>query len=702
MTRSAVIERHRQQRIADPRRLTDEWFPEQRKFYDSKARLLAALCGRRAGKTRGLAAHFVREAATKRGARLLYINHTLDECRRLFWIGNAQDGVYELVKRNNINAIPDRTRLTLTFPDTDSTIELRGAKDEVELSKALGAAYTEIAWDEAQKIRPSMAPTIREVLMPTLLDHAGRLRYTGTANRQQSGLFWELSQPKHADRTLAFELHEWSMLANPHFGRARIHDDGTWWVYALKLDAPISGPHTEGEITAAVAGARMKYGIEQLAHDLGVPLDSPIVQREGFGRWCAEDDAYVYAIRKARDPYYAPARMRDDGFPDIPACLADLPGDWREYTFSMGGDLGFRDAFALHCWAWRGTDPNLYEVFSWARSGLDSDQQFNAIKEVRAILPVGQIVVDSGGIGLQVSTAWSKVFVERYNLPIVPAEKHEKHSFQAIYNTDIAKGRCRFREGGETTDEMMQLQWSKLVTGTGRQVEDPTQDNHCCFVAGTLVQTDDGEAAIETIKSGGRVMTRGGMREVIDSMCNGVKETWRLITEAGRQIEGTGNHPIYTSDGWIRLDELILGSTLFASPARRYAACDVTPNAGETAESTTRTGSVQSAAKRFASTDIASSAVVLDRVARVERTGRVASVYNLSVDGEHEYFANGILVHNCDASLYSHRASYAYRSRPEDAKPVSGTPAAFARQAAELEEDLDEEFDQPWRRRGMT
>jgi len=77
-------------------------------------------------------------------------------------------------------------------------------------------------------------------------------------------------------------------------------------------------------------------------------------------------------------------------------------------------------------------------------------------------------------------------------------------------------------------------------------------------------------------------------------------------------------------------------------------------------------------------------------------------VYNLSVDGEHEYFANGILVHNCDASLYSHRASYAYRSRPEDAKPVAGTPAAFARQAAELEEDLDEEFDQPWRRRGMA
>jgi hypothetical protein len=25
-------------------------------------------------------------------------------------------------------------------------------------------------------------------------------------------------------------------------------------------------------------------------------------------------------------------------------------------------------------------------------------------------------------------------------------------------------------------------------------------------------------------------------------------------------------------------------------------------------------------------------------------------VYNLTVDGEHEFFANGVLVHNCDAA----------------------------------------------------
>lgn len=538
MTRAAVIERHRQQREAranDPLRIADEWFPEQRSFYDSKARLLAVIKGRRAGGTRGLAGHYIRQAVTVKGSQLLYINSTLDECRRLFWIGMQSDGVYSLVQKYNINAEPDRTRLTLHFPDSDSWIYCRGAKDETELSKALGSAYTEVTWDEAQKIRPTMSMTIREVLMPTLLDFGGRLRYVGTANRQQSGVFWDITQPDTKKRTGGWEVHHWNMLANPHFGRAVMRDDGTWWVYALKLDAPVSGPHTKTAIAAAVSAARMKYGIEQLAHDLDVPVDSPIIQREGFGVWTPEDSAYVYAIRKSANPYYAPAHVREDGFPDVQACLLDLPGDWTEYTFSMGGDLGFRDAFALHCWAWHHADPNLYEVFSWKRAGLDSDQQFNAIKEVREILPLGQIVVDAGGIGLQVSVAWSKIFVERYNLPIEPAQKDQKASFQDVYNTDIANGRCRFREGGETAEEMMMLQWSKLVSGTGKQIEDPTQDNHAL-----------------------------------------------------------------------------------------------------------------------------------------------------------------------DASLYAHRASYAYRSRPEDKPPAVGTAAHFARIAAELEDENDEQFEQPWRRRGRA
>lgn len=30
-----------------------------------------------------------------------------------------------------------------------------------------------------------------------------------------------------------------------------------------------------------------------------------------------------------------------------------------------------------------------------------------------------------------------------------------------------------------------------------------------------------------------------------------------------------------------------------------------------------------------------------------------APVYNLTVDGDHEYYANGLLTHNCDALRYA-------------------------------------------------
>lgn len=55
----------------------------------------------------------------------------------------------------------------------------------------------------------------------------------------------------------------------------------------------------------------------------------------------------------------------------------------------------------------------------------------------------------------------------------------------------------------------------------------------------------------------------------------------------------------------------------------------------------------------------------------------------------------------CDAGLYAHRESYHFRHRPEELLPVPGTPAHFARQAADLESELDEE-DDPYRRYGRN
>jgi hypothetical protein len=47
-------------------------------------------------------------------------------------------------------------------------------------------------------------------------------------------------------------------------------------------------------------------------------------------------------------------------------------------------------------------------------------------------------------------------------------------------------------------------------------------------------------------------------------------------------------------------------------------------------------------------------------------------VYNITVEEEHEYFANGILVSNCDSLLYAWRYCYNYLYKPEKELPKNG------------------------------
>ena len=68
-------------------------------------------------------------------------------------------------------------------------------------------------------------------------------------------------------------------------------------------------------------------------------------------------------------------------------------------------------------------------------------------------------------------------------------------------------------------------------------------------------------------------------------------------------------------------------------------------------------------------TSIPSKKIALGRVLTVREAGAAERVYDLTVEGQHEFFANGILVHNCiDALRYAcegaRRASKSAKSEP--------------------------------------
>jgi Hint domain-containing protein/terminase large subunit-like protein len=130
-------------------------------------------------------------------------------------------------------------------------------------------------------------------------------------------------------------------------------------------------------------------------------------------------------------------------------------------------------------------------------------------------------------------------------------------------------------------------------------------------------------------------------------------------------------------------------------PPPTFAAPPVTRSDVAIAASTTSSSSAPSAAKPTGGTDTPSPAVALVRVLRVEPTGRVENVYNLSVEDVHEYFAGGLVVANCDAGLYAYRESPFYEGKPRAVQPPYGSPAyeeaAFDAHKSRLITRLDNE-----------
>lgn len=127
-----------------------------------------------------------------------------------------------------------------------------------------------------------------------------------------------------------------------------------------------------------------------------------------------------------------------------------------------------------------------------------------------------------------------------------------------------------------------------------------------CFAAGTLVATEHGERAIETIRVGDRVLAREG-EELVLAPVRGVKTrrasvVW-VVELQGRTLRITPEHPVWLEGAWRPAREIERGDAL------------------TTPEGVVRVEEV--------------------REERVER-----DVFTLRVGPPHSFFADGVWVHN--------------------------------------------------------
>lgn len=174
--------------------------------------------------------------------------------------------------------------------------------------------------------------------------------------------------------------------------------------------------------------------------------------------------------------------------------------------------------------------------------------------------------------------------------------------------------------------EFQNYKYPKKKNGIADENDDKPIDSHNhCFVGDTMIMTTKGEVPIRKIKKGDIVMTSQGEKKVLLKHNNGFKTVFKFTFEFKDGTKSTlfctQNHKIYCfdifrmDDDWKEAYKIRKGDILM---------CYGTDIVGK---------------------EVVSVEMVLEGDDKV---------YDLTVEDAHEYYANGILVHNCmDAMRYA-------------------------------------------------
>lgn len=187
-------------------------------------------------------------------------------------------------------------------------------------------------------------------------------------------------------------------------------------------------------------------------------------------------------------------------------------------------------------------------------------------------------------------------------------------------------------------NELRNYVWAK--DKNGNHINEPEDANNHCFVGETLVATDKGEKRIDEVQEGDYVLTSDGYRRVNKFFDNGRKRvvhTRLRFKNFTVDIKATPDHKIKTLDGWKELRSLTTGDILYLCKSSMTKCID-----SSTVEHNTVAKGVQD------NTMQACELIGIEVISEEEQ-----NVYDIEVDDMHEFFANGILVHNCvDATRY--------------------------------------------------
>lgn len=364
-------------------------------YMESLALRILKRCSRRAGKTFGIGGRKAKRSMAKPNGNRAYIALTKDQAREIMW-----EPIWKpLCERWALPIQHNETRMVTTFAN-GSRVRFTGSDDLRHIATELGAALDEVTIDECQDQSDSVLRALVSKILPPALGANGVLTMSGVFPEVQAGYFWEMAESG------LWEMHNFSMFDNPHY------PDPQQVVDNYLRDNP------------------------------GVTVDSPLVQRDYYGRsvYDASATAYGYDPKRNRYEPTEPDWLTEIACPSgVVAAAVPFPGI---ELFSAGIDPGTRDRVSLQVHGWGRGCPEIQHVFDWTSAK-------NAKLTWTQIADVAKVVQDRYGPVYWHYDAGSSqneldVFTRTHGIPVIQAAKKADMPGQVRLVRDLlASGRYK-------------------------------------------------------------------------------------------------------------------------------------------------------------------------------------------------------------------------------------------------------------------
>jgi hypothetical protein len=290
-------------------------------YMTSEALRIAKRTSRRAGKTFGIAGRYAKRSVAKPNGNRAYIALTKDQAREIIWepIWKPLCEKWGLCGPRDHN----ETRMVTTFPNA-SRVRFTGSDDLRHIATELGAALDEVTIDECQDQSDAVLRALVGKILPPALGSRGVLTMSGVFPEVEAGYFWDMVESG------LWENHNFSMFDNPHYPDPQLVVDNF------------------------------------LRDNQGYSIDSPLVQRDYYGRSVYDAAATAYGYDPKRNRYEP---TEPEWLPSLPVAsgvaMAAVPFKGID-LFSAGIDPGTRDRVSLQVHGWGQGAPEIQHVFDWS------------------------------------------------------------------------------------------------------------------------------------------------------------------------------------------------------------------------------------------------------------------------------------------------------------------------------------------------